>query len=108
MRVKQVEYRHLVSDGNFNNVTYGCVIELAEGESETEAIEQARSTVEAWHSHSNDLVELKSACRTLQAEKYQMEYDLANQMNKTIKLKDFERKIRNRLGLEAIEDDIPF
>jgi hypothetical protein len=108
MRVKQVEYRKLVSDGNYNNVTYGCVIELAEGESDGEAISEARALVEGWHGRTEALATLENECRRLKQAKINLDYEAVQAKGRVLKLREMETKIRERLGLEAIMDDIPF
>ena len=108
MKVKQIEYRKLKSDGQFNNETYGCTVEL-NGSTEEEAMTYARGLVDNWHHAKDEVRRLGGNIDTLQWKESDLEREILRRRNTVRTLKITEDRIRERLGLPPnTEDDIPF
>lgn len=111
MKVKQVEYRKLVSGYNFNNEAYGVVVALDDEEDSVEsAIQLARDLVNEWHDEreivnsrvSEKLTALQQQIDTLEMRRGEAMKNLGN-------IVAMEKAIRERLGLEAFEyTELPF
>ena len=111
MKVKQIEYRKLVSGPGFNNETYGVTLELTDYDSHDEAVELARQAVDRWFSESGEAARREQERMESNRQKWQMDQEIKERTRKVKALLDLEAKIRERLGVEAtpaFEDEIPF